>query len=193
MKRRTLTFSAALFAVFFIVAAAVAYQYMPPPAAPAVTLPGITYSVTESSIGSLLENSQAKSIVLEHIPGFADLRQLSVAKPLTLPDIQPYFPNLITDAQLAAIQAELKNIEASGVVVYTTTSTLVGVILDDPEARMIVDKHLAGFSQDPRIDQGRGFTLTFMQKFDRDVMTDEKLQRINADFEALAKSRAGIE
>ena len=48
------------------------------------------------------------------------------------------------------------------------------------------------FSEHPDIDQGRGFTLNFMQKFDREAITDEKLANINADFEALAKSRAGL-
>jgi len=32
-----------------------------------------------------------------------------------------------------------------------------------------------------------------MQKFDRDAITDEKLAKMNADFIALAKKRAGLE
>ena len=35
--------------------------------------------------------------------------------------------------------------------------------------------------------------LNFMQKFDREAITDAKLEKINADFEALARKRAGLE
>ena len=66
------------------------------------------------------------------------------------------------------------------------------MLLDDPEAIAIVDKYLPGFSTNPDIDQGRGFTLSFMQKFDRKTITDEKLAKMDEEFEALAKQRAGL-
>lgn len=175
-----------------LVAMAVAWIYFNPTPEPTVTLPGITYSVKDSDIGALLDFDEAKQVLEHHLPGFTSLRQLPVARPLTLPDIQPYYPDLITDEKLAAIEAQLSTLEGSSVVVYTTGSTLVGIILDDPDARAIVDSYLPGFSEHPDIDQGRGFTLNFMQKFDREAITDEKLANINADFEALAKSRAGL-
>ena len=160
---------------------------------PTVTLPGLSYSVAESDIDSLLNYSEARAVLERHVPGLTGLRQIDVARPLTLEDIQPYFPQMITDGRLAAIDAELRQLEGSNVVVYTTGSTLVGVILDDPEARDIVDSYLPGFSTHPDIGQGRGFTLNFMQKFDREAITDAKLEKINADFEALARKRAGLE
>lgn len=160
---------------------------------PTVTLPGISYSVEESEIGALLGYSDAEEVLARHIPGLPELRQIEVARPLTLKDIQPYYPELITDERLAAIDAELSKLKGSSVVVYTTGSTLVGVILDDPEARDIVDSYLPGFSTHPDIGQGRGFTLNFMQKFDREAITDEKLANMNADFAALARKRAGLE
>ncbi len=193
MTRRKLSFIAGGVVVLAAALAVAWFNFMPPPPGPAVTLPGVSYSVAESDIGALLDFDEARDVLDRHIPGFTDSRQIAVARPLTLIDVQPFFPDLITDAKLAAIDAELTELEGSSVVVYTTSSTLVGVLLDDPEARAIVDKYLPGFSQDPRIDQGRGFTLSFMQKFDREAITDEKLANMNADFEALAKSRAGIQ
>ena len=175
--------------ILLAVFAAIWFFVMPPPPGPAVTLPGISYSVAESEIGALLDYDEAKQVLDRHIPGIAEIRQIAVARPLTLLDIQPFYPDMITAEKLAAIDAELLELKGSSVVVYTT---LVGVILDDPEARAIVDKYLPGFSTEPRIDQGRGFTLAFMQKFDSKTITDEKLAAINADFEALAKSRAGL-
>lgn len=168
------------------------WNFLMPSAGPTVTLPGITYSVDESSVGALLDYDEARQALETHIPGIADIRQLAVARPLTLKDIQPYYPDMITDERLASLDQALGEIEGSGVVVYTTSSTLVGVLLDDPEAIAIVDKYLPGFSTNPDIDQGRGFTLSFMQKFDRKTITDEKLAKMDEEFEALAKQRAGL-
>lgn len=193
MARRKVKIIVGVVAVLVAVLAVLAYQFMPPPPEPTVTLGGKSYSVAESNLGELLDYDEAAAVLDKHFPGLADIRQLNVARPLTLEDIQPYYPALITDDKLAAADAELRELEGSSVVVYTTGSTLVGVILDDPEARAIVDKHLPGFSTEPRIDQGRGFTLNFMQKFDADTITDEVLANINADFKELAESRAGAQ
>lgn len=192
MTRRKLPIIIGSVVVLLVVLAA-AGSYFMPSQEPTVTLPGISYSVAESNVGALLDFGEAKEVLQRHMPGIDDIRQLAVARPLTLKDIQPYYPELITDEKLEAIDAELNELEGSSVVVYTTGSTLVGVILDDPEARDIVDKYLPGFSTHPDIGQGRGFTLNFMQKFDREAITDEKLAKMNADFEALAKKRAGLE
>lgn len=178
--------------VLLVVVGAAWYYFNPAPE-PTVTLPGISYSVEDSEVGALLDYSEARDILERHIPGIADLRQIAVARPLTLLELQPFYPELITRERLTALDAELSELKGSAVVVYTTGSTLVGVILDDPEARDIVDKYLPGFSTHPDIGQGRGFTLNFMQKFDRDAITDEKLTKMNADFIALAKKRAGLE
>lgn len=190
-RRKLLTIVGSIVAVL-LVASAAAWFYLKPMPEPTVTLPGISYSVNKSEIGTLLDFADARAVLDKHIPGFSDTRQIDVARPLTLEDVQPYFPELVTDEKLVAIEAELSELEGSSVVMYTTGSTLVGVILDDPDARAIVDSYLPGFSTHPDIGQGRGFTLNFMQKFDRDAITDEKLANINADFEALAKSRAGL-
>ena len=168
------------------------YSFMFPAPGEKVTLGGTTYSIKTSTVGALVDFDESRALLDKHLPGITSIRQLNVARPLTLIDIQPYYPALISDAQLAALEAELETVEGASVEVYTTGSTLVGVILDDPEARVIVDRYLPGFSEHPDIGQGRGFTLSFMQKFQRDVMTDEVLANINADFEALAKSRAGL-
>lgn len=193
MTRRKLPLIIGGAVIVLVAVCAAAWFYLMPSPEPAVTLPGISYSVEESELGALLDYADAREMLERHLPGIADLRQLAIARPLTLLDLQPYYPRLITDEKLAALDAELGELKGSAVVVYTTGSTLVGVILDDPEARAIVDKYLPGFSTHPDIDQGRGFTLNFMQKFDREQLTDEKLANMNRDFEALAKSRAGLE
>lgn len=178
-------------AVLVAVLVALKFYFLPPPEA-TVTLGGKSYSVSESNFGDLLDYSEARDVLDRHVPGITGIRQLSVARPLTLGDIKPYYPDMITADRLAAVDAELRELKGSSVVVYTSGSTLVGVILDDPEARAIVDKYLPAFSTNPQIDQGRGFTLNFMRKFDSKTFNDEVLANINADFEELAKSRAGM-
>ncbi|WP_317933290.1 hypothetical protein [Halioxenophilus sp. WMMB6] len=174
------------------IAATLAYIFMPR-VEPTVTLGGKSYSVSKSDFGSLLDYDEAREVLERHMPGITDIRQQSVARPLTLVDMQPFYAAIITEQTLLAVDAELRQLKGSSVVMYTTGSTQVGIILDDPEARAIVDKYLPGFSTNPDIDQGRGFTLNFMQKFNREVINDQVLANINADFEALAKSRAGIQ
>ena len=193
MTRRKLSILVGSLIFVLLMASGGAWYYFNMMPQPTVTLPGISYSVDESDLGALLDFSEAKDVLQRHIPGVLKLRQMQVARPLTLVDLQPFYPKLLTDKKLAAVEAELSKLEGSSVVVYTTGSTLVGVILDDPEARDIVDSYLPGFSTHPDIGQGRGFTLHFMQKFDREAITDEKLANMNADFIALAKKRAGLE
>ena len=177
--------------VSLLVLAALAWQYLLPHPEPAVTLAGKTYSVETSTVGELLDFADARALLERHLPGLAGIRQLAVARPLGLRDIQPFHPELITDDALAALDAELRGLKGSGIVVYTTGSTQVGVLLDDPEARAIVDRHLPGFSTNAQIDQARGFTLRFIQKFDPQTVNDTVLTGIDSELEQLARTRAG--
>ena len=191
-RRKPLIVAVSLVVVLGAALSGAWFYFMSSPEAE-VTLPGITYSVTESDLGALLDYNDAAEVLNQHVPELLKIRQLAVARPLTLRDLQPFYPNILSDDKLAAVDAELSKLKGSSVVVYTTGSTLVGVLLDDPEARAIVDSYLPGSSTHPDIGQGRGFTLNFMQKFDREQITNEKLANMNADFIALAKSRAGLQ
>lgn len=163
--------------------------YFPAPA-PAEMLGAKTYSVAESSLGDLLANEQARELLDEFAPGLADIRQLDVARPLYLEDLQSFYPDLIDTSTFAKLDEALREIKGSGIEVYNSASTLVGILLDDPESREILDRNLTGFSSHPQIDQGRGFTLSFMAKFQPETMTDEVLATIDAEFKALAEQRA---
>lgn len=189
MRRKTII-AVACVGVLAVVLLAVKSYLFPAPA-PAIMLGAKSYSVADSTLADLLENEEALALLDEHLAGVSSIRQLEVAKPLTLEDLQPYYPNLISSANLTTLDALLREVKSSGVEVYNSASTLVGILLDDPEARVILDTHLPGFSTDPQIEQGRGFTLSFMQKFDTETMTDEILANIDADFKKLAEQRAG--
>jgi len=69
---------------------------------------------------------------------------------------------------------------------YTVDETDIGVLLDDPVARAILDKNIPGFSARDGIDQARPFTLNFIQGFPQADITDAMLKAIQADFDRLA-------
>jgi hypothetical protein len=72
---------------------------------------------------------------------------------------------------------------------FSTATTTIGDILDNAEAKAIVEKHLPGFSSHPQIDQARGFSLKVVQGFAPDQITDELLAKIDADFAAMAAKK----
>lgn len=153
---------------------------------------GIFYLVVELNVGVLLEFFEVKEVLECYIFGIVELCQIEVVKVLILKDIQFYYLDRIIDVKLVVIDDELKELKGLGVVVYILGFILVGVILDDLEVWDIVDKYLLGFLIYLDIGQGWGFIFNFMQKFDWEVMFDEKLVKINVDFEVLVKLRVGL-
>jgi para-nitrobenzyl esterase len=58
-------------------------------------------------------------------------------------------------------------------------------LLDDPEAKSIVEKHIPGFTTNDQVDMARAMTLKSVQQYAPDDVTDEKLAAIDADFAKL--------
>jgi cytochrome P450 len=71
---------------------------------------------------------------------------------------------------------------------YTTKDTKIGVLLGDPAARAVLDKHFPGVADDKRIGMAKSMTLRTVQKFAPDMFTDAALNAADAD---LAKLPAG--
>ncbi|HUD90891.1 hypothetical protein [Sphingobium sp.] len=101
---------------YFLLAAAVALTVasvpalaQTAPAAPApTTAPAPTkYTTTDTDLGTLLDNPAAKAIIEKHIPGMTTNDQVDMARGMTLKAIQQYAPDDVTDARLAAIDADL--------------------------------------------------------------------------------------
>jgi hypothetical protein len=69
---------------------------------------------------------------------------------------------------------------------YSNDDTDVGTLLDNPQAREILDKNIPGFSARPDIDQARPFTMTFIQGFPQADISKQQLDKIQADFDKLA-------
>jgi hypothetical protein len=61
----------------------------------------------------------------------------------------------------------------------------VGDLLDNPQAKAILDKHMQGFSTNPQVSMARGMTLKMTAGFSGGKITAEMLNAVNADLAAL--------
>jgi hypothetical protein len=68
---------------------------------------------------------------------------------------------------------------------YTTSTTDIGTLLDDPAAHAIVDKHLPGVLSGDQIDMARSMTLKAIQQYAPDKITDAALAEIDAELAKL--------
>jgi len=68
---------------------------------------------------------------------------------------------------------------------YSTAETKIGILLADPAAKAVLDKHFPGISADARIGMAKGMTLRAVQKFAPDVFTIAALDAADADLAPL--------
>jgi hypothetical protein len=74
---------------------------------------------------------------------------------------------------------------AASAAAYSTATTELGTLLDDPAAKAIIDKHIPELSSNPQIEMARSMTLKTIQAYAADQITDEKLALIDADLAKL--------
>jgi hypothetical protein len=68
---------------------------------------------------------------------------------------------------------------------YTTSTTDIGTLIDDPAAHAIVDKYLPGVLSGDQIDMARSMTLQAIQQYASDRITDKALADIDAELAKL--------
>ena len=78
--------------------------------AAAAQAPAPGYSVQYSTIGALLANPRTRAIVDEYLPGFSATRIADRGRHMTLRQVQPFDPSVLTDAALSKINAAVKRI-----------------------------------------------------------------------------------
>lgn len=98
MIRKTL--ATALFAAVLMPAGVMAQQ------AP-VAVAASTYSISNTTIGALLDDLAAKAILDKYLPGLSTNAQIAMARGMTLKAVQPFAADKITDEVLAKIDADL--------------------------------------------------------------------------------------
>ena len=72
---------------------------------------------------------------------------------------------------------------------YSTSTTEIGTLLDDPAARAILDKHVPGMTTNEQVDMARAMTMKDIQQYSPDKITDKVLADIDADFAKLAAKK----
>lgn len=72
---------------------------------------------------------------------------------------------------------------------YSTAETTLGVLLEDPAAKAIIDKHIPGLTDNPSISMAAGMTLKALQAMAGDKVTDEMLAAVDADFKAMQAAK----
>ncbi len=73
--------------------------------------------------------------------------------------------------------------------VYSSTETTIGVLLEDPAAKAILDKHIPGLSDNPSISMAAGMTLKALQGVAGDKVTDEMLAAVDSDFKTMKPAK----
>ena len=63
--------------------------------------------------------------------------------------------------------------------------TKLGDLLDNEATKAVLEKHLPGISNHPQIGMGKGFALSMVAKFSGGLITEEMLQKVNAELSAL--------
>ena len=61
----------------------------------------------------------------------------------------------------------------------------LGDLLDNEQTKAVLEKHMPGISTHPQIGMGKGFALSMVAKFSGGLISDEMLQKVNADLSAL--------
>ena len=75
--------------------------------------------------------------------------------------------------------------QGATVTAYSTASTPIGVLMDDPTAKAIVERHMPGLTKSEQIAMARAMTLKAVQQYAPDTVTDAKLAAIDAEFAKL--------
>ena len=70
---------------------------------------------------------------------------------------------------------------------YSTSTTEIGALLDDPAAKAVLEKHVPGMTTNDQVDMARSMTLKDIQQYSPDQITDKVLAKIDADLAKLKK------
>lgn len=68
---------------------------------------------------------------------------------------------------------------------YSTATTEIGTLLDDPAARAVLDKYLPGMTSNDQVEMARAMTLKDIQQYSPDMVTDQVLTQLDAAFAKL--------
>jgi len=96
------------------------------------------------------------------------------------------FAALIVAAPLAAAAPAFAADAPAPAPALTVEATSIGDLLDNPQAKAVLEKHIPEMIANPQFEMARGMTLKQIQGFAGDALSDDKLAAINAELAKLA-------
>ena len=88
---------------------------------------------------------------------------------------------------IAAALMAMSPMPAFAQAAYSSNTTEIGALLDDPAAKAILEKHVPGMTTNDQVDMARAMTLKDIQQYSPDQITDKVLAEIDADLAKLKK------
>jgi para-nitrobenzyl esterase len=72
---------------------------------------------------------------------------------------------------------------------YSTTTTEIGTLLDNPETKAIIEKHIPGMTTNDQVEMARAMTLKDIQQYSPEAITDKVLAAIDADLAKVKQTK----
>jgi hypothetical protein len=88
---------------------------------------------------------------------------------------------------IAAALMAMSPMPAFAQTAYSSTTTEIGTLLDDPAAKAILEKHIPGMTTNDQVDMARSMTLKDIQQYSPDQITDKVLAEVDAELAKLKK------
>jgi len=101
------------------------------------------------------------------------LKTVAIALTLVLANAVPVL------ADTHAIEAAAKK------PVYSNAETTLGILLEEPAAKAIIERHVPGLTDNPSISTAAGMTLKALQAVAGNKLTDKMLIAVGSDSKAL--------
>lgn len=84
-------------------------------------------------------------------------------------------------ATISTVPAFAAEAAAASAPAYSTADSTIGTLLDNPETKAVLEKHVPTMVGNAQIEMARGLTLKAIQAYAGDALSDEKLAAIDAD------------
>jgi hypothetical protein len=93
---------------------------------------------------------------------------------------------LVAASSALPVAAETAGSQAVTKAVYSTATTPIGTLMDDPVAKAILARHLPAVVSNPQFEMARGMTLVDIAPMSGGVITEVAMKAINQDLRAAA-------
>jgi hypothetical protein len=89
---------------------------------------------------------------------------------------------MIPAASVGAAEPASQPVQSSPApAVYSTASTNIGTLLDNPASKAVLEKHVPQLLANSQLEMAHSMSLKQIQSYASDMVTDEVLAKIDAD------------